>query len=290
MFIQPCNSQPRNRTPRGRRSRTGLSISAALLTALALVPVTGADTPGMEVGAVKGDAEARGLAVAEQMREMRRGFGGESSAMELVLINAAGDEVTRRMASRTLEMEDDGDRSRITFKWPADVEGTELLTWSHRQGADDQWLYLPAIQRVKRISSRNKSGSFMGSEFSYEDLGSQEVEQFTYRYLREEKLGGRDTVVIERYPEDKLSGYAKQVVWYDMEYGRPVQIHYFDRKEELLKISTFGDFRKLGQWWREHRIEMSNVQTHKRSVITWQSRTLEEEHTILDFERTALGD
>ena len=75
------------------------------------------------------------------------------------------------------------------FDEPRDVKGTALLIHAHRESADDQWLYLPALKRVKRISSSNQSGSFMGSEFAYEDMSSPEVEKFTYMYLRDEPVG-----------------------------------------------------------------------------------------------------
>ncbi len=78
-------------------------------------------------------------------------------------------------------MSDDGDKSLFVFDEPRDVQGTAFLIHAHREDADDQWLYLPALKRVKRISSANRSGSFMGSEFAYEDMTAQEVEKFTYR-------------------------------------------------------------------------------------------------------------
>ena len=107
--------------------------------------------------------------------------------MTLELINAHGDVTKRKMVMEVLEGTDDGDKSRSVFEWPADVKGTKLLTWTHKKGDDDRWLYLPAVKRVKRISSSNKSGSFMGSEFAYEDFSSQEVEKYTYKLLDEPK-------------------------------------------------------------------------------------------------------
>ncbi len=115
-----------------------------------------------------------------------QGFGDTSSVLTMTLRNRHGEEVTRQMRSRALEVADDGDKSMIIFEDPADVKGTALLTFSHKTADDDQWLYLPALKRVKRISSSNKSGPFMGSEFAYEDLSSQEVEKYTYKYLRDE--------------------------------------------------------------------------------------------------------
>ena len=218
--------------------------------------------------------EEEGLRIAKLTDEANNGYIGEYSEMEMVLINAHGDRTIRKLAAETIEVETDGDRSINTFHWPADVKGTRMLTWSHKDGDDDQWLYLPALKRVKRISSRNKSGSFMGSEFSYEDLGSQEVEEFAYKYLKDESLEGRDCWLLERKPVSSRSGYAREVVWMDKKYKNPIRIEYYDRKNELLKVGLFSKFEKYDKWWRANEIQMENVQTKKRSIITWNRREL----------------
>jgi hypothetical protein len=221
--------------------------------------------------------EQHGLDVAVLCDKANEGFKGEKGELSMQLINAHGDVTSRKLTLEVLEGAGEGDKSRSTFTWPADVKGTRLLTWAHKQGDDDQWLYLPAIKRVKRIASSNKSGSFMGSEFSYEDFGSQEVEKFTYKLLEEPKYEGRDAWLLERYPVDKSSGYTRQVVWMDKEYKQPVRIDYYDRKRELLKTAVFGEFKKYGKLYRSNKIEMSNVQTKKRSIITWSERRLDVE-------------
>lgn len=220
------------------------------------------------------EATARGLEIAQLSEKANDGFVGEYSAMEMVLINAHGDKTTRKLTTDTAETEGDGDKSVSTFEWPADVKGTKMLTWTHKSEDDDQWLYLPSLKRVKRISSKNKSGSFMGSEFAYEDLGSQEVEKYSYLYLRDEAMEGRDCYVMERYPVSKKSGYSKQVVWMAKDILNPVRIEYYDRKGELLKVGVFRDYREMDGFWRVHEIEMNNVQTLKSSVITWSEREI----------------
>jgi hypothetical protein len=148
-------------------------------------------------------AEERGLEIAIEADRRDTGFHDSRASMKMILRNRQGDESIRQLRVRTLEQEDDGDKSLTTFDQPADVKGTNFLSFTHKSGPDDQWLYLPALKRVKRISSRNKSGPFMGSEFAYEDLSSQEVEKYTYKYLRDETCEGMDCFVIERVPEDK---------------------------------------------------------------------------------------
>lgn len=91
---------------------------------------------------------------------------------------------------------------------PRDVQGTALLTHGHINSQDDQWLYLPALKRVKRISATARSGSFMGSEFSYEDMSSPEVEEYTHKYLRDEPCGELTCTVTEQVPLEKNPGTA----------------------------------------------------------------------------------
>jgi len=234
--------------------------------------------------------EQKGLTIARRADAANSGFRGEHATIEMVLVNAHGDKTRRKMISATLETSSDGDKSRIEFLWPADVKGTRMLTWTHKRGSDDQWLYLPAIKRVKRISSRNKSGSFVGSEFSYEDLGSQEVEQFHHKWLAVVKLAGRNAWKLQRIPNDKKSGYSREIVWSDKKYNNALKIEYYDRKGELLKTAKFSAFKRYGKWWRANQIDMVNHQTRKRSSLTWQMRKLGVQQDDDDFDSDELAD
>ena len=146
------------------------------------------------------------MQIATEARESARGFGSFTARQTMVLRNRQGQESLRQVRVKVLEVEDDGDRSLFIFDEPRDVAGTAMLVHSHKDAADDQWLYLPALTRVKRISSSNRSGSFMGSEFAYEDMSVPEVEKFTYRYLRDEPCGELTCTVVERFPTDERSG------------------------------------------------------------------------------------
>ncbi len=236
------------------------------------------------------NAIAKGLEIAQASDSANNGYVGEYSEMEMVLINAHGDRTTRKFVTDTAETADDGDRSVSMFLWPADVKGTKILTWTHKTDDDDQWLYLPSLKRVKRISSKNKSGSFMGSEFAYEDLGSQEVEKYSYRYLGDEQIEGYDCYRLERIPVSSKSGYSKQIVWMAKDILNPVRIEYYDRKEELLKVAEFRDYRKVDGFNRAHEIETKNVQTLKSSVITWSARTLGKTYDDSSFLSDALAE
>ena len=145
-------------------------------------------------------AEEKGMAIAVEADKRDTGFGDQTANMVMELRNAQGDVSKRDIRIKTLEVIGDGDKSLSIFDKPADVKGTAFLTYSHAIKPDEQWLYLPALKRVKRINSKNKSGPFMGSEFAYEDLASQEIEKYTYKYIRDEQIDGVDYFVIERYP------------------------------------------------------------------------------------------
>ena len=229
-------------------------------------------------------AAVRGLEIARAVDRANSGYASEQSQLEMVLVNRHGDRTVRHLRSETIEVEGDGDRSRIEFLSPADVDGTRLLTWGHPAEDDDQWLFLPAINRVKRITSRGKTGSFMGSEFSYEDLQGQEVEDFEHRYLGDDEIDGRKVWRTERVPVDERSGYGRQVVFVDPEYLAALKVDYYDRKGELLKTATFGGYAQHGEWWRPAQVVMVNHQTGKESHLFWKERELggELDHAIFE--------
>jgi outer membrane lipoprotein-sorting protein len=164
-----------------------------------------------------------------------------------------------------------------------------MLTYTHGLKPDDQWLYLPALKKIKRISSRNKSGPFMGSTFAFEDLGSQEVEKYSYNYLRDEPCGDWSCYVIERYPAYKHSGYTRQVVWIDTEGYRMVKAEFYDRKKALLKTLVASDFQQfLGHYWRPGRMDMVNHQTGKSTLLEWSEYQFKTGLTDRDFRSQTL--
>ena len=218
----------------------------------------------------EGTPEQAGLQIAQDARARGEGFDNFTARQVMVLRNRQGQESRRQLRVKVLEVEGDGNKSMFLFDEPRDVKGTALLVHAHREAADEQWLYLPALKRVKRISSSNRSGSFMGSEFAYEDMGAQEVERFTYRYLGDEPCGDLTCTVTERAPQDKKSGYRRQVVWHDRDEVRVWKVDYYDRKDEHLKTLTMGDYEQyLGRYWYAGSMTMVNHLSGKSTVLTW---------------------
>ncbi|MBV2091260.1 MAG: outer membrane lipoprotein-sorting protein [Candidatus Thiodiazotropha sp. (ex Ctena orbiculata)] len=234
-------------------------------------------------------AEERGLEIAKEVDTRDTGFHDFKASMTMLLKNRHGEESLRDMRNQTLEVENDGDKTLVVFDEPRDVKGTALLSFSHKVGDDDQWLYLPALKRVKRIASRNKSGPFMGSEFAYEDISSQEVEKYTYKFIEESEHDGIASYLLERYPVDPNSGYTRQQMWVDKERYIPIKIDYYDRKNVLLKTLVFRGYQQyLDQYWRADEMFMENHQTGKSTLLTWKQYDFRSGLTDADFNKNSL--
>lgn len=232
----------------------------------------------------------KGLRIAQAADRRDSGWKDQTADMIMILRNRAGSESRRQIRTKTLEVEGDGDKSLSLFDEPADVKGTAMLTFSHGLSPDDQWLYLPALKRVKRITSRNKSGPFMGSEFAFEDLGSQEVEKYSYKYLREEACDtGWQCHVIERTPAYKYSGYSRQVAWFDTKEYRPVKLEFYDRKDDHLKTLTWTGYKPYGNYWRADEMFMQNHQTGKSTTLEWSNYRFGTGLSSDDFNKNALA-
>lgn len=255
-------------------------IPAGLLALALLIHPATAETP-----------EEKGRKIAEETDKRDLGWGDSKVRLSMTLRNKHGETSTRDLSLRTLEISAPGlgDRSMTVFHKPRDIEGTAFLSHTKILDPDDQWLFLPALKRVKRISSRNKSGPFVGSEFAYEDLVSQEVERYTYKWLRDEACGELTCHVTERYPVYGHSGYTKQVVWTDTTDYQPRKVEFYDRKGALLKTLNFLNYRKyLGKYWRSHKFDMVNQQSGKSTVLEFSDFTFDTGLSESDFRKNRL--
>ncbi len=228
------------------------------------------------------------LEIAQKADKTTDGFKSSISKTEMTLVNASGQKSVRELLMKTLEGEN-GDKTISTFLSPADVKGTKVLGHEHIDRDDDQWLYLPALKRVKRIASRNKSGSFMGSEFSYEDIGNQNYQKYTYTGEPQTvMLDGIECYKGERVPKDKNSGYTKQISWVDTKDFLIQKVEYYDRKEELLKTATFSDYKRKDGVWRVGKIEMKNHQNDKATILIWKEDKIKVGLSDKDFNKREL--
>ncbi|KAA3633093.1 MAG: outer membrane lipoprotein-sorting protein [Proteobacteria bacterium] len=240
-------------------------------------------------GATANTPEARGRAIVAEMHDRDSGWRDMSATMKMILSDRQGNVSTRKVRYRALEVIGDGDKSLSIFDAPADVRGTVFLSHTHALEADDQWLFLPALKRVKRISSANKSGPFMGSEFAYEDIASQEIDKYDYRLVREESLDDRPAYLIEQFPRYERSGYTRELIWIDRQRYVPLRLDYYDRKGDLLKTLKFHKYeRYLDRYWRSGEMVMENHQTGKLSTLVWSDYRFGQRLDDRDFDRSVL--
>lgn len=234
-------------------------------------------------------AEEQGLQIITELDKRDTGFGDSKARLKMRLINRKGDESLRSLKLKTLEVIGDGDKSLTIFDSPRDIKGTAFLSFTHALLADEQWLYLPALKRVKRISSSNKSGPFLGSEYAFEDLTSFEVAKFSYKYLRDQEVDGIDCFVIELLPRYEHSGYTREIAWIDKDRYIVIKVEYYDRKESLLKTQLFRNYKQyLNQYWRAGEQLMSNHQNGKSTALVWEEYQFGMGLTDRDFDKNTL--
>jgi len=234
-------------------------------------------------------AEKLGLEISTEAKSRDIGWIDNTSDMKMLLRNKQGQESIREIKTKTLELLDDGDKSLTIFNKPRDVKGTSFLSFSHPVGNDDQWLYLPSLKRVKRISSRNKSGPFMGSEFSFEDLSSFELDKYRYNYLGDEQINGIDSFMVEQFPTDENSGYTRRIVWLDKTEYRVQKIDFYDRKNSLLKTLSYKNYQQyLNKFWRADSALMVNHQSGKSTELKWNNYAFKTGLQDSDFNRNTL--
>ena len=217
--------------------------------------------------------QEQGFEIAARSDRSDLGFDNSEVELQMILRNAAGQESTRTLRISTLEKPDEnvGDKTLVLFDTPRDIEGTALLSHARILDPDDQWLYLPALKRVKRIASSNKSGPFVGSEFAFEDFTAIELNKYDYRYLGSEPCGAMNCDVLERLPLYQNSGYSKQVSWVDQEVYQIRKVEFYDRRGDLLKVLELDDYRQYDNGvWRAHRLTMKNLQTNKETDLLYQ--------------------
>ena len=232
------------------------------------------------------DLEKKGYDIAARSDRTDRGFSDSTVKLSMVLRNAAGKESSRALEIKTFEVQDEnvGDKSLVIFDSPRDIKGTALLSHAQILEPDDQWLFLPALKRVKRISSTNKSGPFVGSEFAFEDFTATELNKYNYKWLRSEACGELTCDVVERYPRYENSGYTKQISWIDQSIYQVRQLDFYDRKDSLLKSLDFKDYREYQDGiWRAHTFSMLNLQTEKSTDLIYSDYQFKTGLTENDF-------
>lgn len=190
--------------------------------------------------------------------------------MQLTLVKKNGDKRERKMVSWA--MDEGKDTKKIMFfTYPGDVKGTGFLTWDYDQTGkeDDKWLYLPAMKKTRRISgSSSKTDYFMGTDFTYDDMGGRNVDDDTHKLLREETRDGRKCWVVESVPKDAREIYSRKLTWIRQDCDTAVYVEFYDKLDKLHRVMTVQDVQKVQGFWTVMKMEMKNVQNGHSTQIT----------------------
>jgi outer membrane lipoprotein-sorting protein len=217
-------------------------------------------------------AEQKGQQIAQAAEAATSGYADFTVSGDMTLQTAGGGTSARRFEMKSVELNGGREsRSLLVFDWPGDIRGTALLTHAFDTKQDAQWLYLPSVGRVKKISGSGRSGSFVGSEFAYEDMVEQDVSNYSHVWIRDEACpnGGGQCHVIQRTPQYS-SGYSQQIAWIDTAGKRYQTIQYYNRRGQLNKTLVMSGYRTYnGRFSRPSRMTMVNHQTGKRTVLDW---------------------
>ena len=191
------------------------------------------------------------------------------SEMELTLIKKNGDKRERKVVSWSID-EGKDKKTLMFFTYPGDVNGTGFLTWDYDDMSkdDDKWLYLPAMKKTRRISgSSSKTDYFMGTDFTYNDMGSRNIDEDTHTLLREEDRDGQKCWVVESGPVDKREIYSRKVTWIRQDCCVPIYVEFYDKLDKLHRYLTISEISQVQGYWTKQHMEMKNVQTGHSTVI-----------------------
>ena len=210
--------------------------------------------------------ELSGREIVEKVYNLPSGD-DQTSNLTMTLINKSGKERVRIIKQFTKDM-GDVEKSIMFFQSPADVKNTSFMSWTYDSDkSDDQWIYLPTLKKVKRISSDSKSDYFMGSDFTYDDLGDRKIDDDTHQLLREEAIDGIDYYVVESISKDEDYMYSRTITWIRKDNFIGLKKEFYDEDEDLLKTLKIKKFEEISGFLVITSSEMENVQKNHRTTM-----------------------
>jgi len=243
--------------------RPSLLSTSLRLTAFAVVSVALVASASFSLA----EGEPSGLDIAKKADDARRAK-SEHQIMTMTLENSRGQTRVRTIEGWDREMTEDEEQRFSRFLEPADVKDTTLLTYDYEHKDDDIWLFLPALKKVKRIHSSNKSDYFIGSDFTYEDMENLDLVNWAYTLAGTETVDGAECHVLDAVPsndkEKSETAYSKIKYWIGVDDSLFRKVDYYDKKDRLSKRLTTADIRTTSPTdprKRSHKLTMENFLT-----------------------------
>ena len=187
--------------------------------------------------------------------------------MEMILINNRGDKRVRELKQFQRDF-GSSEKKIMFFISPQDVRGTSFMNWTYEDNREDsQWIYLPALGKIKRISAENKSDYFMGSDFTYDDLGERSLEEDTHNLIKSDKINGEECYVVENSPKEEDYMYSKKITWVSKENWIGLKKEFYDSDGNLLKVLTVKDYQVINGIVTITHSEMKNIQKEHKTIL-----------------------
>ena len=196
---------------------------------------------------------------------------GDSRYSELTmkLINKRNRVRERKIKSYALDIGKDT-KKIMFFEYPGDVKGTGFLTWDYDQIGknDDKWLYLPAMKKTRRISgSSAKKDYFMGSDFTYDDMGKRNIDEDIHKLIREEIIQGHKCWIIESVSKDKRDLYKRKISTIRQDNYVAIKVEYFDKLNKPHRILNLSEIEKIDGFWIAKKLIMENIQRRHKTIL-----------------------
>ncbi len=229
-------------------------------------------------------ADLTGRQVMEKQEELQKAQSEYGEEVMLLVDTKSGAKEKRDVKRYAKDVGNDLNRALLVFLKPADIKGTALLTHENPE-ADDQWLYMPATKKMQRIAQGSKKSYFMGTDFTYEDMEPEDIDNFEYTIKKEEAVDhvtpAKTCYVIEAVPANKekkkATAYSKRLIWVDKENFTTLKVEFYDRRKRLLKTQTSFEFENLtGTVFRPKKTIMDNHKKKHKTLTLVKKRALNE--------------
>lgn len=226
--------------------------------------------------------------------DKRHQLKAEKIDAKMILQKEGGEAQTRQLTTHTVTNDEQGDKVRVLFNGPANIKGTALLTIEKpADGSDEQWLYLPAFKKTRRIGQSELGDRFVGSDIFFEDMQRREIEDYAYKLVKSEQLDGQDCWVIEAVPQNPKvkaeSPYGKSLMWLRKDNQFIVLARLFDKNMRPLKEIRVEDLKPAGkEAWRADKTTFIDIQRKHRTVLIVEKREIDGDMPETLFSQHAL--
>ena len=209
-------------------------------------------------------SQPNGRSIMEKVDQIKSPYDIQTQIKMTLISNKGGKKRSRSRVLTSIEKKYENGifktKSLLLFSQPKEIKGTAFLNWDRVDGkGDDQWLYLPALKKVKRIRTSDKSRSFQGSDFSYEDLSGRELDSDEYKLLGEDLFAGSVCYKVRAIPLEKETQYSSRIIWIDKNNFLMKKIEFFNKKNNLFKVLDIPNHVKNGDYWTATKMTMQNL-------------------------------